>query len=67
MNEAASILQKQGILHTFNATIDDLISDTVDNFRLFVNLEKLLKNPTKVQDQQIYQIDPDTQKMLIER
>ncbi|XP_041354579.1 acidic fibroblast growth factor intracellular-binding protein-like [Gigantopelta aegis] len=67
VNEAASILQKQGILHTFSATIDDLVSDTVDNFRLFVNLEKLLKNPTKVQDQQIYQIDPDTQKMIIER
>lgn len=66
-NEAASILQKQESLQAFQATLDDLLSDVQDHFRLFNGLEAMLKSPPRLQNQQIYQIDPDTQTMLIEK
>ncbi|KAL3874468.1 hypothetical protein ACJMK2_037477 [Sinanodonta woodiana] len=65
--EAAAVLQKQGILQSMGARQDDLLSDTQDNYRLFMGLEKLLKWPSKFANQQIYQIDADTQKMLIDK
>lgn len=64
-NEAATILQKQESLQAFQATFDDLLSDVHDHFRLFNGLENMLKSPPRLQNQQIYQIDEDTQKMLI--
>ncbi|XP_076442471.1 acidic fibroblast growth factor intracellular-binding protein-like [Babylonia areolata] len=66
-NEAASMLQKQEALQTFQATLDDLLSDVQDNFRLFSGLESMLKSPPRLQNQQIYQIDEVTQAMLIEK
>ena len=66
-NEAAGILQKQESLQAFKATLDDLLSDVQDNFRLFIGLESMLKSPPRLQNQQIYQIDEDTQTMLIEK
>ncbi|KAK7481158.1 hypothetical protein BaRGS_00027591 [Batillaria attramentaria] len=66
-NEAASILQKQESLQAFHATLDDLLSDVQDHFRLFSGLEAMLKSPPRLQNQQIYQIDHDTQTMLIEK
>ena len=66
-NEAASMLQKQESLQTFKATLDDLLSDVQDNFHLFSGLENMLKSPPRLQNQQIYQIDEDTQNMLIEK
>ena len=65
-NEAASILQKQESLQTFKATLEDLLSDIQDNFRLFQGLENMLKSPPRLRNQQIYQIDHGTQDMLIE-
>ena len=66
-NEAAGMLQKQESLQAFKATLDDLLSDVQDNFRLFNGLENMLKCPPRLQNQQIYQIDEDTQNMLIEK
>ena len=66
-NEAASMLQKQESLQAFKATLDDLLSDVQDNFHLFNGLENMLKSPPRLQNQQIYQIDEDTQNMLIEK
>ncbi|KAK7103523.1 acidic fibroblast growth factor intracellular-binding protein-like [Littorina saxatilis] len=66
-DEAAQCLQKQESLQTFQATIDDLLSDVQDNFRLFCFLENMLKSPPRLRDQQIYQMAQDTQTMLIEK
>jgi hypothetical protein len=53
-------------MQKFNATLDDLLSDVQDNFRLFYGLENMLKSPPRLRNQQIYQIDQDTQNLLIE-
>ncbi|XP_071079950.1 acidic fibroblast growth factor intracellular-binding protein-like [Haliotis cracherodii] len=67
VSEAANVLQKQGVLKKYSATSEDLLSDTQDNYRLFTSLEKLVKSPDKLRDQHIYQINADTQTMLIEK
>lgn len=66
-HEAAVNLQNNGILLKYQATFEDLLSDTRDHYRTFVGLERLLKNPPKLADQQTYLIDPETQRMLIEK
>lgn len=66
-HDAAVILQRRGVLQKYEATFDDLVSDTLDHYRTFGILERLLKSPPRLLDQQIYQIDASTQKMLIEK
>ena len=67
MNEAVVVLQRKGVLQSTGASIDELISDTKDNFRSFDSLKPHLKCPQQFGEQNLLQIDPDTQKMLIER
>lgn len=66
-NDASSVLQKRGVLHNMGVSFQDLVCDTQDNYRLFINLEKLLKDPPKLAEQHLYQLDPQTRKHLIER
>ncbi|OWF46584.1 acidic fibroblast growth factor intracellular-binding protein-like [Mizuhopecten yessoensis] len=66
-HDASAVLQKRGVLHNMGVGFQDLVSDTQDNYRLFINLEKLLKDPAKLGEQHLYQLDPQTQKLLIER
>lgn len=66
-HDAALVLDKQGVLQNTGLGMDDLISDVLDHYRLFINLEKMLKNPVQLAEQQIYQIDSETQKIIIDR
>ena len=65
--EAASQQQKKGNLQHYGATFDMLLSDIHDHYRTFGLLERFLKSPTKLADQQELQIPPTTQAMLIEK
>lgn len=65
--DAANILQKNDLQHSTGVTIEDLISEVHDHYRLFNHLEKMLKNPTQLADQQIHQIDSESQRLLIEK
>lgn len=67
VNEAVIVLQRKGVLQSTGASVDELVSDTKDNFLLFASLEQHLKCPQQFGEQTLMQIDPDTQKMLIER
>lgn len=67
VNEAVAVLQRKGVLQSSGAGIDELVSDTKDNFRLFGSLEQHLKCPPQFGEQHLLQIDQDTQKMLIEK
>ena len=67
VNEAVIVLQRKGVLQSTGAGVDELVSDTKDNFRLFSSLEQHLKCPSQFGEQHLLQIDPDTQKMLIEK
>jgi len=64
--EAATILQKRGILQQYGATYDLLLGDIWDNYRNFSMLERLLQNPPRMDEQLTFQIHPDTQKLIIE-
>ena len=66
-NEAASILQKRGILQQYGVPFEMLIRDTQNNFRTFTMLEKLLQTPTRLPEQILFQITPETQRFIIEK
>ncbi|XP_022329419.2 acidic fibroblast growth factor intracellular-binding protein-like [Crassostrea virginica] len=65
--EAALFLQKSGIVQRADVSMEIVYSDIQDQYRLFNSLEKLLKNPPKLMDQQIYQMDAEMQRQIIQR
>ncbi|XP_005106473.1 acidic fibroblast growth factor intracellular-binding protein [Aplysia californica] len=67
VSEAARVEQNKVNLKTLGATYDDLMSDVVDNFRLFHGLEEMLKTPPRLSHQLVYQFSSDTINMLIQR
>ncbi|XP_078516584.1 acidic fibroblast growth factor intracellular-binding protein [Lissotriton helveticus] len=67
VSDAVTIRTKSGILEQTGATVDVLQSDTMDHYRTFQMLERLLHSPPKLINQLLYQIPPYRQAMLIER
>lgn len=65
--DAALFLQKSGVLQRADVSMEIVYSDIQDQYRLFFGLEKLLQSPPKLIDQQIYQMDTDMQRQVIER
>lgn len=65
--DAAYVLQKGEMQQSSGVTIEDIISEVHDHYRLFNHLEKVLQNPTLLADQQIHQIDAESQRLLIEK
>lgn len=65
--EAVATLQQRGVLLQTGATATLLMSDTLDHYRTFQMLEKLLQNPNMLADQWTFQVEPKTQRMLIEK
>ncbi|KAJ6654191.1 hypothetical protein lerEdw1_007288, partial [Lerista edwardsae] len=67
VNDAVSRRLRSGILEQTGATVDVLQSDTMDHYRTFYMLERLLHSPPKLLNQLLFQIPPYRQTMLIER
>lgn len=66
--EAAVVLQQRGALQTFpGATSDFLLADVCDHYRTYVLLEKLLHTPPRIFEQWTFQMDSQTQRMLIDQ
>ena len=65
--DASKAQQRRGTLQRYNATFDMLLSDTGDQFHAFMSLEQLLKSPVRMANQVEFQIQPEIQKLLIER
>jgi len=65
--EAADALQQRGILQQFGANMDLLMSDVLDHYRTFHMLERLLQTPLKLTEEWTFQMESETQKMLIEK
>ncbi len=64
----ASSIRYQKLSPTMKGLKYDLLkSDTMDNYRLFMAIEKHLRNPVTLSYQPLFQISPDIQKMLIEK
>nr|XP_060614159.1 acidic fibroblast growth factor intracellular-binding protein [Anolis sagrei ordinatus] len=67
VNDAVALRLRSGILEQTGATVDVLQSDTMDHYRTFYMLERLLHSPPKLLNQLLFQIPPYRQTMLIER
>ncbi len=66
-HEAADILQQRGILQQWGANMDLLMSDVLDHYRTFHMLERLLHTPLKLTAEWTFQMEADTQQLLIEK
>lgn len=66
-SEAVNVLESRGIMQQTGATIDLVESDILDHYRTYSLLEKLLQNPIKLAEQVSFQIEPQTQQLLIEK
>ncbi|XP_036716396.1 acidic fibroblast growth factor intracellular-binding protein isoform X2 [Balaenoptera musculus] len=67
MSDAVALRVRSGILEQTGATAAVLQSDTMDHYRTFQMLERLLHAPPKLLHQLIFQIPPSRQALLIER
>ncbi|XP_063801150.1 acidic fibroblast growth factor intracellular-binding protein isoform X1 [Pseudophryne corroboree] len=67
VSDAVNIRLKSGILDQTGAGPDVLESDTMDHYRTFQMIERLLHYPPKLVQQLLFQIPPYKQSMLIER
>lgn len=67
VNDAVALRVRSGILEQTGATVGVLQSDTMDHYRTFHMLERLLHAPPKLLHQLIFQIPPSRQALLIER
>lgn len=67
VNDAVALRVRSGILEQTGATAGVLQSDTMDHYRTFHMLERLLHAPPKLLHQLIFQIPPSRQALLIER
>jgi len=65
--EAADVLQQRGILQQFSANMELLMSDVLDHYRTFHMLERLLHTPLKLTEEWTFQMESETQKVLIEK
>jgi len=68
VTEAVAIMREKGIMNEYpGVTLDLLVSDLNDQFRLFSMLENLLLDAGNFSEQLLYQLDRETQERLIER
>lgn len=61
------ILNENGLGQETGASLDLITSDVLDHYRTYCMLEKLLFNPSSLQKQLAFQIDPQTRAFLIEK
>ncbi|XP_060031983.1 acidic fibroblast growth factor intracellular-binding protein isoform X2 [Erinaceus europaeus] len=67
VSDAVALRVRAGILEQTGATAAVLQSDTMDHYRTFHMLERLLHAPPKLLHQLVFQIPPSRQALLIER
>lgn len=67
VSDAVAMRIDSGILEQTGASPDVLESDTMDHYRTFQMLERLLHSPPKLINQLLFQTPPSMQSMLIEK
>ena len=65
--EAVNTLESREIVQQTGASLDLVESDVLDHYRTYNLLEKLLHNPIKLAEQLSFQLEPQTQQLLIEK
>lgn len=65
--EAVHYLKMKGIVEKLGVSLDLVSSDLHDHYRSYSMLEKLLSSPAKLCEQPTFQLDTQTQAILIEK
>ena len=65
--EAVHYLKVKGIERKWGVTLDLVASDVQDHYRSYALLERLLSTPSKLCEQPSFQLDTQTQAILIEK
>lgn len=65
--EAVHYLKMKGIVEKMGVSLDLVSSDVQDHYRSFDVLERLLSSPSKLCEQPAFQLDTQTQAILIEK
>lgn len=60
-------MESRELMRQTGATKDLVESDVLDHYRTYSLLERLLQNPIKLAEQLSFQIEPQTQQLLIEK
>lgn len=65
--EAVHFQNTKGIARNMNAPLELIASDVLDHYRTYSLLERLLYTPTKLSEQPSFQLEPQSQHLLIEK
>lgn len=66
-SEAVQYLKMQGIAEKMGVSMELVMSDVQDHYRSYTMLERLLSTPAKLSEQPSFQLDTQTQSLLIEK
>lgn len=65
--EAVHFQNTKGVAKNMGAPLELIASDVLDHYRTYSLLERLLYTPTKLSEQPSFQLEPQSQQLLIEK
>lgn len=65
--EAADVMKDQKFDLNFDVSLDILLSEVHDHFRLYTMMEPLMKHPLRMKDEMLFQLSPVVKGVLVER
>lgn len=65
--EAVQFQNTKGVAKNMGAPLELVASDVLDHYRTYSLLERLLYVPTKLSEQPSFQLDANSQQLLIEK
>lgn len=65
--EAVHFQNTKGVARNMGAPLELIASDVLDHYRTYSLLERLLYTPTKLSEQPSFQLEPQSQQLLIEK
>lgn len=65
--EAVHFQNTKGVAKNMGAPLELIASDVLDHYRTYSLLERLLYTPTKLSEQPSFQLEPQSQHLLIEK
>lgn len=65
--EAVHFQNTKGVAKNLGAPLELIASDVLDHYRTYSLLERLLYTPTKLSEQPSFQLEPQSQHLLIEK
>lgn len=66
-SESVALLKQRGFDTFMGAPLELFASDVLDQYRTYSLIERLLYTPTKLMEQPLFQLEPQTRSLLIEK